>query len=443
MSRSLQRRLTLMLGGAILLAAVVATSAAFVFVYREATELQDDLLRQIAVLADTAAAVDSCRRAPARPALSDPDSRISLIHLPSDPRPEWLPVGLAPGFHRIEAKAGALRVFVRADEGDGRSTVVAQSTETRDEIALSSALQTLTPLLLLLPVIAWLILQIVRHELAPIDDLARHLDAQPAERPSPMADNEVPDEIRPFVQAINRLLERVAELVQQQRRFIADAAHEIRSPLTALSVQAQNLSQAQTLESARERLRPLQTGIERARRLTEQLLSLARLQASAPPTQVVDLSSLARELIAEHLPMAEARGVDLGLEERTSVHIATAPESLRLVLRNGLENALKYGREGGQVTLRIDADRDCVIIEVIDDGPGIPAAERARVLEPFHRLERASGVGSGLGLSIAREAAARLGGVLELAGRGDGSGLVFRYYQRRVAAPDASGAGHA
>jgi two-component system OmpR family sensor kinase len=222
----------------------------------------------------------------------------------------------------------------------------------------------------------------------------------------------------------------VAELVRQQRRFIADAAHEIRSPLTALSVQAQNLSRAQTPESMRERLPPLLAGIERARKLTEQLLSLARLQSRAPPTRaVVDVAALARELIAEHLPLAEAGGIDMGLEERAPIHITTDPGSLRLVLRNGLENALKYGREGGQVTVRIDADQDQAIIEVIDDGPGIPAAERISVLEPFHRLEHAGAAGSGLGLSIAREAAVRLGGILELADRSDGPGLTFRYRQ--------------
>ena len=241
--------------------------------------------------------------------------------------------------------------------------------------------------------------------------------------------HEVPDEIRPFIQAINRLLERVADLIQQQRRFIADAAHEIRSPLTALSVQAENLGQAQTLEAVHERLRPLQAGIERARKLTEQLLSLARLQSGAQPSQDVEVSVLARELIAEYWPLAEAKGIDLGLEERASVHLSAPPESLRLVLRNGLDNALKYGREGGEVTLRIDADTGSVIIEILDDGPGIPAEEHARVLEPFLRLQQGHTDGSGLGLSIAREAATRLGGVLELDARTDGPGLTFRYRQ--------------
>jgi two-component system, OmpR family, sensor kinase len=421
-----------MLGGTILLAALVATLSAFVLAYREATEFQDDLLRQIAALVDTAGPAAAQDQGQSRPALRDPESRVHVIRLPFDPRPDWLPAGLGPGFHRLETAGDPLRVFVSEARARGERIIVAQPTETRDETALDSALHTLVPLLVLLPVIAWLILRIVRQGLAPVGRLARHLDAQPADRPGPMPQAELPDEIRPFVEAIDRLLGRVAELVAQQRRFIADAAHEIRSPLTALSVQAQNLRKAETLEAARERMLPLEAGIERARRLTEQLLSLARLQAGPGPAQEIDVCDLARALIAEQLPIAEARGIDLGLEVRAPVRILAAPDNLRLVLGNGLENALKYTSEGGKVTLRVGLRGGEAIIEVIDDGPGIPVADRVRAMEPFHRLAQAGGEGSGLGLSIAREAAASLGGTLELAQRSQGSGLVFRYCQRVV-----------
>ena len=429
MSRSIQRRLTRMLGGTILLAAVAATLAAFLLAYREAAELQDDLLRQIAMLADRGVLADPSRPAGPAAALADPESRIGVLRLPADPPPAWLPAGLPPGFHRLSDQAEPQRVFVRAAANGGGQVVVFQPTETRDETALSSALFTLVPLLLLLPVIAWLIVRIVRQELAPIRRLAAQLDAQPADHPGPMADAAVPEEIRPFVEAINRLLVRVGDLLQQQRRFIADAAHEMRSPLTALSVQARNLGQARSLEAARERLLPLAAGIERARRLTEQLLGLARLQAGTEPAAEVDVSALARDLIAEHLNGAEARGIDLGLDEIASVRLPATPETLRLILRNGLENALRHAPDGGEVTLRVAADPTEAVIEVIDDGPGIPTAERVRVLEPFHRLDRGAGDGSGLGLSIAREAAERLGGTLELADGPGGRGLTFRYRQ--------------
>jgi len=446
-SRSIQRRLTLLLGAAVLLAAVAATLSAFLLAYREASEFQDDLLRQIAALVEPAVAADSAEQRLPRPALSDPESRIGVLRLPGDTPPDWLPRDLGPGLHRLAANTETLQVFVRAVPPSGRRIIAFQPTDTRDEIALSSALFTLVPLLLLLPVMTGLIVWIVRRELAPIRRLAEQLDARPADRPGPMPDAGVPSELQPFVRAISRLLERVGELLQQQRRFIADAAHEIRSPLTALSLQARNLGQAQTLEAARERLLPLQAGIERARRLTEQLLSLARLQAGAQPLAQIDVAALARALIAEHLSAADARGIDLGLEAVAPVRIAAAPETLRLILRNGLDNALRYSRAGGEVTLRIRAEAPDAVIEIVDDGPGIPAGERALAMEPFHRLPHGgsqegerlgsqdSARGSGLGLSIAREAAARLGGVLELAQRQGGTGLVFRYRQRLAAGP--------
>lgn len=434
MKRSLQRQLSKMVGGAIALAGLVAAVASFVLAYSEATEFQDDMLRQIATLSAAGAAGSPSGSVPhevaGEGAIGDPESRIMVIRLPRERRPGWLPADLPAGFHTLSEGAQRLRVFVR-DTPPGKRTAVAQPTDTRDEIALNSALRTLLPLLLL-PLLAWLIVRIVRSELAPITRLSANLDAQPADRPRAIADADLPDEITPFVHAINRLLERVNLLLAQQRRFIADAAHELRSPLTALSVQAQNLENAATLEAMRERVRPLREGIERARRLTEQLLNLARTQAGGAGKIPVDVSQLARELIAEHLPLAEARGIDLGMAEAARLVLEAEPETLRVVLKNALDNALRYTPAQGEVTLRLYSEGNDALIEVLDSGPGIPAAERERVFEPFHRIAGAGGEGCGLGLAIARDAAARLGGVVSLHERPENSGLVFRYRQPRV-----------
>jgi two-component system OmpR family sensor kinase len=241
------------------------------------------------------------------------------------------------------------------------------------------------------------------------------------------AGDDLPDEITPFVHAINRLLARVNLLIGQQRRFVADAAHELRSPLTALSLQAQNLMHAGSLDAVRERVVPLQDGIERARHLTEQLLSLARTQASVAEESMIDVSEMARELIAERLPLAEAKGIDLGLEETATFFMRGSREALRLIVSNALENALKYTPKGGEVTLRLLSDGNGDVIEVVDNGPGIPISERERVLDAFYRVPGADGEGSGLGLAIAREAAIRLGGIVSLHERCGGTGLVFRY----------------
>jgi two-component system OmpR family sensor kinase len=436
MKRSLQSHLSFMLAGTILLAGLAAATASFRLAYLEAKELQDDMLRQIAVLAVGSAvgsaSSDTQRREYNDKATSDPESHVMVIHLPRDTRPAWLPGDLTSGFHTLNVGAEPLRVFVR-DGRPGERTIVAQGTDARDEIAINGALRTLIPLLLLLPVLVWLIVRIVRRELAPIARLSRSLDRQQADRPQPIADDGLPDEITPFVQAINRLLERVHHLIEQQRRFIADAAHELRSPLTALSVQAQNLREAGSLAAVHERMVPLQAGIARARQLTEQLLNLARTQAGTSGESVVNVSVMARELIAECLPLAEARHIDLGLEEIAPLSARTSKEVLRLILKNALENALNYTPDGGEVTLRLLAENASIIIEVVDSGPGIPISEREHVFDAFYRMPGTSGEGSGLGLAIAREAAIRLGGTVSVHDRKEGPGLVFRYRQGRKA----------
>ena len=426
MTRSMQRHLSVTASLAILLAGLIAAAASFSLAYKEAKEFQDDMLRQIAALASRGGS-GSTGAANANK-ISDPESQVWVIHLPTDARPDWLPANLAPGFHTVNVDAAQLRLYIR-DWPGGTRTVVAQATDARDEIALNSAWRTLLPLLLLLPLLIWLINRIVRRELAPIASLSKTLDEQPAHRPQAIDDVALPSEILPFVHAINRLLERVNILMSQQRHFIADAAHELRSPLTALSVQAQNIAHADSLNAALERVLPLQEGIARAQQLTAQLLNLARIQAGAREESVVDVSVLARELIAEYLPRAAIKGIDLGLEESAPLSVRASAESLGLILRNGLDNALKYAPDRGVVTLRLFTDRGDAVIEVEDNGAGIPPEEIQRVFDPFYRIAGAAGEGSGLGLAIAREAAQTEGGVVSLHERKQGGGLIFRYRQ--------------
>lgn len=430
MKRSLQRHLSLVLGGAVLLAGLVAAATSFGLAYLEAKEFQDDMLRQIALLSlgESANAVASTSQQSGlgNDAITDPESRVTIFHLPSDTAPVWLKRDLSPGLHTLNTDVEQIRVFVR---GGQVRTVVVQPTEARDELAINSALRTLIPLLLLLPLLIWLIVRIVHSQLAPISNLSTSLDEQSVHHLGPLQSKDLPQEIIPFVYAINRLLERVNHLMGQQRRFIADAAHELRSPLTALSIQAQNLTHAESLDAMHERVTPLQNGIERARQLTEQLLSLARTQAGTTEDSAVNVSVMARELIAEYLPLAEAKRIDLGLDEIAPLFLRAEPDALRLILKNALENALKYTLEGGEVTLRLlPSDKDAVI-EVVDNGLGIPVSERERVFDSFYRIPGVSGEGSGLGLAIAREAANRLGGTVSVHERSEARGLVFRYRQ--------------
>lgn len=430
MKRSLQRHLSWVLGSAVLLAGLLAAATSFGLAYLEAKEFQDDMLRQIALLSlgesVNASTSTSQQSGLKNDAITDPESRVTIFHLPSDTAPVWLKRDLSPGLHTLNTDVEQIRVFVR--DGQVR-TVVVQPTEARDELAINSALRTLIPLLLLLPLLVWLIVRIVRSQLAPISKLSTSLDEQSVRHLGPLQSNGLPQEITPFVYAINRLLERVNHLMGQQRRFIADAAHELRSPLTALSIQAQNLTHAESLDAMRERVTPLQNGIERARQLTEQLLSLARTQAGTEEDSVVNVSVMARELIAEYLPLAEARSIDLGLDEIAPLFLRAEPDALRLILKNALENSLKYTQEGGEVTLRLLSGDKEAFIEIVDNGQGIPLSERERVFDSFYRIPGVSGEGSGLGLAIAREAANRLGGTVSVHERSEVRGLVFRYRQ--------------
>lgn len=430
---SLQRRLTLLLGGAILISGMLSALISFVLAYDDAKEFQDDTLRQIAFLTardtETLPENKGLQNKHGEIPLDDAEARISVIHLPNDSRPAWLAENLSSGLHTLQIDGEQSRIFLRKNIG-GKMTAVTQPTDIRNELAINSALRTFAPLVLFLPIMAWLIMRIVRHELAPIKNLAGYLDAQPTDQPRQLPDKNIPREIIPFVQAINRLLKRVTILMGQQRRFIADAAHELRTPLTALSIQVQNLRQAESLEGMRERIQPLHDGIERARKLMEQLLNLARIQAGAAETTSVDISAMARRLIAEYLPLAETKGIDLGLDEAAPLTLSGSPENFRLLLKNGLENALHYTQAGGEVTIRLLSSTNAGAgFEICDNGPGIPVSEQEHVFDPFYRLPHATGTGSGLGLTIAMEAATCQDGRLSLLSRPDGSGVVYRYLQ--------------
>ena len=440
MKASLQRRLTLALIAAILATGLLASVASFVFGYGEAQEMQDGTLRQVASFSIASRAYRASRPPRDRPeddAVSDPESRIAVYRLPDGSHPPWLPADLAFGFHTLAGAAGPMRVFVAAAIS-GERTAAVQATDLRDDIAMDSAMRTLIPIVVLVPILAWLTAAIVRGELAALRRLAGDLDRETGHRLKPLPDAEVPSEIASFVHAINRLLERVEALMQDQRRFVADAAHELRSPLTALSLQAQNVLAASSLAAMRERAASLKAGIDRMQRLVEQLLSLSRTQAAPVDRRDVDLPQLGRELIAGFLPRARERGVDLGLEAPVAASLRASPHSLALILGNALDNALRHSRAGGRVTLRIRFEPDAAILEVEDEGPGVAPEERERVFDAFYRGPGAVGEGSGLGLAIARDAAARMGATLTLHESKAGKGALLRYRQA-LAAPGGPG----
>lgn len=433
--RSLERHLSRSLALAIVAVGLVAALASFWIEYFHAKRMQDEALREIAGLAASGkTGLDRRRLLNANAmdgTIDDPDSPVLIAHFsPANGAkwPVWVPEKLAPGFHTVPDGSGKLRIFLQ-ETGGGGFVAVGQDTEVREDSAVDGALYTLGPQLLLLPLLVWLVRRIVHTEMATVRELAAQADELDPERLHLLSDHDVPDELSSLLGAMNRLLARIKILLAEQRRFIADAAHELRTPLAALSLQVQNLDSANTMSDVRDRMVPVRVGIERTKQVTEQLLSLSRAQASETSKSPTDVSRLARELIADYLPMAADKRVDLGLEQIATLHLDTNAEMLRLILKNGLDNAVRYSPAYGEVTIRLRRDRQYAIVEVLDAGPGIPADKRERVFDPFYRIAGSPGGGSGLGLAIAREAASRIGGSVCITDRPDRPGTLFRYWQ--------------
>lgn len=330
-----------------------------------------------------------------------------------------LPQRAVLGFADVDAHGTRYRVYSL----QARAFViqVAQDMRVRQRMAGSLALRTALPIVLLAPLLMLLVGWLVNHTLAPVARVRAQVAQRQADGLGPVDVAGLPDELRPLVQEFNALLGRVAQAFDAQQRFVADAAHELRSPLAALKLQVQGLHRAGD-ETMRERaLQRLDAGIDRATRLIEQLLVLARQQAQASsgarPVPVA-LADLLRQSIADAVPAAQARRIDLGLAQADDTPVDGHPEALRILLRNLLENAIKYTPEGGRVDMALRREGPRCVLTVDDSGPGIPEAERTRVLERFVRLPDADAgratSGSGLGLAIVQAVAQLHGATLRL-----------------------------
>ncbi|HTH60224.1 MAG TPA: ATP-binding protein [Paraburkholderia sp.] len=311
----------------------------------------------------------------------------------------------------------------RTDRGDWRvygaivgDNVVqlAQPVSVRNRLAANVALRTLWPLILLLPLLGLAVWIVVGRGLAPLTRVARALDMRHPEGLDPLPESGVPREITPLVRALNALLARLGTALDTQRAFVADAAHELRTPLAALRIQAQLVARAQDDDARRDALADLQMGVTRATRLAEQLLALARSEPdSRARMRDVDLHALLEDCVATYAPIAQQRDVDLGIERSEPATLRGDPDGLRVMLNNLLDNATKYTPDGGRVDVSVRVDRGRPVVTIADSGPGIPVDERLRVFDRFYRVgegaarARTDVSGSGLGLAIVRRIAAQ------------------------------------
>ena len=420
---SLQIRLSLWLSLAILSIALIAGIIAFFSAFNEAHELQDDVLRQVATLFDRHHLPVPQEGDSGREADSDTESRV-FVQLLSAPLsssgsrvanpPLALPQNLRDGMQTVSIGNETYRVLVRT-LGSGERLAVAQDTAVRDEIARDSSLRTLMPFLILVPILLLVVAVLVRKIFKPVADLSIEIDQRGEQELHPIAPEPLPAEIRPFVGAINRLLGRVEQSMDAQRRFVADAAHELRSPLTALSLQAERLADTEMSANAHERLNTLRQGIERGRTLLDQLLALARAQASAiTPNTTVSVQQVYRRVLEDLMPLAEAKGIDIGVVSDLDAQVLANEVDLITLVKNLVDNAIRYTPAGGRVDLSVLDTNGVTTLVVEDSGPGIPEAERERVFDPFYRVLGSDEIGSGLGLSIVQTISARVGAKVSL-----------------------------
>lgn len=282
-----------------------------------------------------------------------------------------------------------------------------------------------------MPCLIALVIVVIRRSLAPISKLAQELDQKTESKLHPLTENLAPKEIEPFVTSINALLARLSHSIEQQHRFIADAAHELRSPIHALTLQAENLQQTIVNDDGRQRLALLQQGLGRTRTLLEQLLTLARHQIQTSeaiePTQI-DVTELLHQTISELYPLAQSKNIDIGIDYEESIQLQTDAFKLRTLMHNAIENAIRYTPESGQIDIRLFQQNNKAVFEVQDNGIGIAANELPRIFDPFYRVIGTGEVGSGLGLSIVKKIAESLGGIVDLTSDSE-QGTVFRYTQ--------------
>jgi len=333
-----------------------------------------------------------------------------LPSLPAD-----APKTLDPGLSIVEAADGPWRVYTHVTpEG---VVQVAQPEAVRDALARELSLRMLLPELVFIPVLAGLIVWVLKRGLAPLEEASTRVHERDAARLDPLPTDAVPSELLPLVEQINALLARLAASLETQRRFVADAAHELRSPVAALALQVQLVERAQGEAARAAALADLKLGIARAGRLVHQLLDLARLEpgVATEPRGAVDLAALVREVIGSFAARADSHDVDLGAEAPAAVLVTGSASELRSLVANLVDNALRYAPRESAVTVSLREANGAVELGVEDAGPGIPPEQRERVLRRFQRVDGDSSSGSGLGLPIAKAIAERHRGELALA----------------------------
>lgn len=419
--QSLQARLLALLLG--LVAAVWLATAALTWsdVHHELDEMFDAHLAQAAGLlvaqahdADDDDAVDLPTLHRYAPRVAFQVWSDGVLWLRSAQAPQE-PLGgphFVPGLSDQAFGGRRWRVFSTEGATAGVRVYVAEQDDSRQDILWALLRGMLWPVALALPLLVGSLWWAVRRGLAPLRDMGAAIAARDpsALQPVTLPGTALPSEIAPMLQALNGLFERIAQLLDAERRFTADAAHELRTPIAAVRTQAQVALGAHDEAPRRHALQAVLQGCERATRLVEQLLTLSRLEAEGTPAlQPVALDELAREVLADLAPTALDQAQELELDAEPGCRVQAEPTLAAVLLRNLVDNAIRYSPPGARVQVALTREDTGVCLRVDDGGPGLDAVQRARLGERFFRVLGSGASGSGLGWSIVRRIAAAHG----------------------------------
>lgn len=396
--------------------AMLAGMFSYYETFHETEALQDDLLRQAALYV----APDS---KPETLPEGDGDTRIFVQMPQQEDSVVSLSAHFADGLHTLQADDDDdyYRVYIRTTE-QGRIAVM-QENEYREDLAAAAARQSVLPLMILLTV--W----ITHKAMRPVRKLSQSLEQRRINGLSALSEDNIPSEIRGFVTAINLLLKRADEDIRHRQRFVADAAHELRTPMTALSLQAERLNNMPLPPEAARQSAVLQQSIRRNKHLLEQLLALARSQSDETPLTktTFGLQSRFRQVLQELMPLALEKRQDIGVAVGGDVEVSADETEIYTLIKTFADNAVRYTPPEGRIDLGFTDEGKYLAVWVEDNGNGIPESERARVLDPFYRILGMEQQGTGLGLSIADTLATEYGRYLELSdSRRFGRGLLIR-----------------
>lgn len=419
---SLRRRLVLALLAVLVLGGALASAGLYALAFRQQGEVFDERLRALSFNLPVEAMLQMPR------AVEDESAEGIVVQIwrrdgvllwSSGRRPA--PIAAEIGMADLEIAGERWRSFTRLVRDD-LVLQVSQDLEARERRAAAEALRLLVPLLVLLPVLALVGGWIVSVQLEPLRRLAALVQSRGTDDHAPVVLDATPRELAPVIASLNDLLARQAQASRRQREFLADAAHELRTPLAAVRLQAQHAESAHSAQERGEALAALHGGVDRATHLVSQLLDLARSEgkASGGERTPVALDGLAREVVAQRHPLATARGIDLGVEEAAPATVLGEREALMSLLGNLVDNAVAYTPAPGRVDVSLKVDGAWAELRVEDTGPGIEPQRRATLFDRFERGGRGDVAGTGLGLAIALRVARAHGGTIELGDRADG-----------------------